>query len=720
MTYTLRLFLLCFISLVVAVCSQIFAKQGQVPGQYIVRFKQSAKLDKITNSLSTSPTQSNLKQLAKHTSKATTISQVSSYYLFQSVDSSVTISDVTNLLGADNISYIEPNYFLEFFDFPNDSLFPNQWYLQNNGQMYLGIDRIEGDMNDLLVLKSGTAGDDIGLTDYYTNTPTDKTKIVVAIIDSGVDVTHPELQGQFWKNIDEIPMNGIDDDHNGYIDDTLGYDVSGDSLTYFNQVGDNDPTDLVGHGSHIAGIIAAKRDSIGIVGVAPNALIMPIKVFPSFTSAIAVEAIFYAVDNGADILSLSWGSQFESVVLKDALNYARSQNVFVSIAAGNTGSTDRFYPQAFDSSFVVAASNSDGFLTYFTTYGAHIDIAAPGEDILSLRGAGTDLYKETEPGLRIIGDDSLYILADGTSMSAPVVAGAAALILALKPELSVAEVEQILIDGATDMVDPFNEGENLIGYDTLSGHGSLNIDHSIALLAPEGLSFISPEKKERYITDVPIKILSSGGYSDSWQLSYRLSSDSNWTTLLNGNINTPDSLIFTFDTTFASGHYYIMVEDINGNQTISDFYYVHQNKLELTTPMNNDIVNFDVLISGSAFGTDYDSLVVLYTFNNINHKILSSDKEFYNSLIYNWKISGVEPGTYTLYLYGFYDSNILSDSVIFQLNSVFADGWPQSIGTNSSLSPIIADLNKDNIKEFIAAQYLNKIINSILQNSSYI
>ena len=284
-------------------------------------------------------------------------------------------------------------------------------------------------------------------------------------------------------------------------------------------------------------------------------------------------------------------------------------------------------------------------------------------------------------------------------MSTPVVAGAAALILSLKPELTVPQLEEILISGATDLIDPFNQGDNLVGYDTLSGHGILNIDNSIALLEPEGLSFVTPRNKDRFTSEVPVRIIQSGGYNDLWELYYTNSLDSAWLPLANGTSIPSDSLLFTIDSIFPSGHYFLKLVDLYGNQTLTDYYDIHQRKLQLTSPLNNDIVDFDIIISGSAYGPDFDSLLITYLNQGNQIPVLSGTKEYYDSFIYNWKISGVEPGEYKMYLYAFYQSDTLVDSVSFQLNSVFADGWPQTIGTNSSLSPIVADLNHDNNKE---------------------
>ncbi|HKK21589.1 MAG TPA: S8 family serine peptidase, partial [candidate division Zixibacteria bacterium] len=357
---------------------------GPVPGKFIVKLRPSVRPSVLSKSLSSDASFGKASRLVLRPGLKDADSW-NRFYIYTTPDKSTTASDVVRQLGSSNVEYVEQDYYIQFFDFPTDSLFPDQWYLYNNGQEYLGIDRYQGNNNDSLVLKSGIAGKDIRLVNYYGSAPAEHTSVVVAIIDTGVDLHHPELEGQFWKNPGEIPGNGIDDDHNGFIDDTLGYDVSGDQLSVFNPIGDNDPTDHDGHGTHLAGLVAAKQDGKGIVGVDPYAKIMAVKIRPNATNAVAAAGIMYAVNAGAQVINISWGTPFESGILREALKFARANNVFVSIAAGNSGGTDRYYPAAFDSSFVVAAGNSDGFLTYFTTYGAHIDIVAPGQDILSLR-----------------------------------------------------------------------------------------------------------------------------------------------------------------------------------------------------------------------------------------------------------------------------------------------------------------------------------------------
>jgi subtilisin family serine protease len=675
---------------------------GPVPGKFIVKLKPTVRPAMLSKSLSSAASFTKASRLVLK-SGLKDADNWNRFYIYTTPDKSTTASDVVRQLGSGNVEYVEQDYYIQFFDFPTDSLFPDQWYLYNNGQEYLGIDRYQGNNNDSLVLKSGIAGKDIRLVNYYGSAPAEHTSVVVAIIDTGVDLHHPELEGQFWKNPGEIPGNGIDDDHNGFIDDTLGYDVSGDQVSVFNPVGDNDPTDHDGHGTHLAGLVAAKQDGKGIVGVDPYAKIMAVKIRPNATNAVAAAGIMYAVNAGAQVINISWGTPFESGILREALTFARANNVFVSIAAGNSGGTDRYYPAAFDSSFVVAAGNSDGFLTYFTTYGAHIDIVAPGQDILSLRAAGTDLYAAGgEPGIRIIGPDSLYYLADGTSMASPITAGAAALILSLHPQLPVAELEQALLNGATDMVDPFDRGDSLVGPDTLSGYGYLNVDASLNLLAPLGLKFSSPTKQERYTSDVPIVLKPTGGYSGHWLLEYaKGAGNTDWQPLDSGTVTSPDSVVTFFTDTTVEGIVNLRATIDGGKATMTDFVHSRRDMAVITSPASGERTKYDIPIYGSVHGPTYDSMSLSYIRNGTRSYLTTATGEFYDSLLYQWTLSGIDTGLYKIVLAGYFTDTTMIDTVSVYLQSAFALGWPRTLGSKAGISPVCADLNHDGINELI-------------------
>ncbi len=629
-------------------------------------------------------------------------------YIYTTDRQGLSAADVATMFGRDRVEWVEPDYFVELYDYPQDSLFPDQWYLVNDGQQYLGIDRIYGWYNDELIMKSGTAGKDINVRGEYETPPAGTTAVVVAIVDTGVDTDHPELQGRIWRNTGEIPYNNIDDDHNGFVDDTIGWDMSGDSINYFNPQGDPDPSDGNGHGTHCAGIVAANADSHGTVGIAPFATIMPVKMLPNGTTTIGAASIVYAVNNGARVINVSWGTPFESQILREALNFARHNGVLMCIAAGNTGDNQRLYPAGFDldSTIVVGAGNSDGFMTDFSTYGAPIDIIAPGLDILSLRAHGTDMYGEypsNEPGVRII--DSLYYLSDGTSMAAPMVCGAAAVLLAFRPDLNLGELQDALLHGATDLVDPLDRGDTLIGPDTLSGWGYLNIGGALSQIQHGGLYITSPQHRGRYTGDIEIRAAAVGGYTGSWQLEYATGAVAGgWQLLATGDSVPADSLLYTFTDPTLDDYVSFRVTDEFGQSSVVTVRYVRENVLEMTSPVSGSDIEYAIPIVGSSFGPDYDSVAVYYRhLGQDSVYLMSSTGEYFDSLFYHWSVSGADTGLFQVLLYGYFDGATQLDSATVHVVSSFAQGWPQSIPGRAGITAITCDLNHDGVKEIAAA-----------------
>jgi hypothetical protein len=255
-------------------------------------------------------------------------------------------------------------------------------------------------------------------------------EVIVAVIDTGVDYNHRDLQGNLWRNeAERNGLPGVDDDDNGYVDDVYGY-----NFAYAN----SDPIDDNGHGTHCAGIIAAVgNNGLDTTGVCWSARIMAMKMLDASgdgTSADAVPAIYYAVAEGADVISLSWGSDEESQAVQDAIAYARRQGVLVVAAAGNEDSDALFYPAAHPYVIAVAATESNDKRWYLSNHGDWVDLAAPGQDILSLALSGAS---SAAPA-------SFTKKMSGTSMATPHVSGACALLLAAQPLLTCEEVEQIL------------------------------------------------------------------------------------------------------------------------------------------------------------------------------------------------------------------------------------------------------------------------------------
>lgn len=268
--------------------------------------------------------------------------------------------------------------------------------------------------------------------------------IIVAVIDSGVDYTHPELTGQMWTNTDEIPDNNIDDDGNGYVDDFQGWD-------FFNN--DHDPMDEEGHGTHIAGTVAARRDGVGTTGVAPNAQIMSLRVLDEEgvgKVSDGIAAIRYAVDNGADVINFSSGGRNLVPEELEAIRYAAARGVVFVSAVGNEGLSTPDYPAKLASEQGIAVGSVDrnvSFSSFSNQAGNEpLDyVLAPGGNGFP-EDAG-DIYAPVPFSIK--GD--LYSFFAGTSMATPHVTGVVALMKQANPSLSVEAIENIIVGTANSV-----------------------------------------------------------------------------------------------------------------------------------------------------------------------------------------------------------------------------------------------------------------------------
>lgn len=309
-------------------------------------------------------------------------------------------------------------------------------------------------------------------------------KIIVAVIDTGIDYTHEDLIANIWRNPKEIPDNQIDDDKNGYVDDVIGWDfISNDNKPYdlaATSIGDLLNGGNPGHGTHCSGNVAAVgNNGKGISGVAPNAQIMALRFIGNEggTTADAVKAVKYAVDNGAKVLSNSWGSEGDdpsdaagNLALKEIIQYAQDKDVLFIAAAGNghqgvgydNDSDSRpGIPASYDNENIisVAAIDSANHLGGFSNWGAKtVDIAAPGVKVFSTTVGGN--YSDV-----VI--DILGANWDGTSMACPHVAGAAALYWSVHPEKNWRDVKSAILNSAKQI--PAAQGK-------MVSNGKLNVE----------------------------------------------------------------------------------------------------------------------------------------------------------------------------------------------------------------------------------------------------
>src|SRR5258706_3848716 len=312
-------------------------------------------------------------------------------------------------------------------------------------------------------------------TSAWHSTTGTESPVVVAVLDSGIDLTHPDLNiANIWRNPKETPGNARDDDNNGFIDDLIGW--------YFVQ-NNNNPFDLAGHGTHVAGLIAARwNNGRGIAGINRGARIMPLKVLNEIGKGWGSDlarAVVYAVDNGAKIINISAGHEGHAKFLEKALAYAQEKNVLVVVAAGNTAIDAKgVEPANQPGALVVAATLPNDKPGGFSHYREMVHLAAPGVDVLSLRAQGTDVVRKVatdpsknKPGESAGGKDRPYDRRSGTSFAAPLVTGVASLMLAKNPNLTAEQIKRMLMMSADDIEAP--------GWDQLTGYGLVNARQAI-------------------------------------------------------------------------------------------------------------------------------------------------------------------------------------------------------------------------------------------------
>ena len=432
---------------------------------------------------------------------------------------------------------------------------------------------------------------------------------IVAVVDTGLDYQHPDIAANVWVNsgedlsgngrVDPSDFNGLDDDGNGFVDDLRGYDFFGfgdlrEDGTI--DVGDADPFDERGHGTHVAGIVAAvANNGIGISGVAPEATVMPVKAFGPAGSGRDSDiwrAVLYAIENGADVINASWSCSPACAVnplAREVLAIAEAADVVFVTSAGNQAfDVIRNDPENSTAAITVGSIGADDELSFFSSRGWLLDLIAPGgapatspgvasphRNILSLAASSLAEVEETFilPGG--------YWRQSGTSMSSPHVAGAVALLRAWRPDLGIADVRRLLRSSAEDLPP--------LGHDPMHGAGLLDLPRLLNAELPDlDLEILAPGPGE-ILRPMPgggiaLEFVADGGDLASYSVAYsRGLHTSDFEEIDRGSSHAPDRRTIWPVASLSDGPYVLRLRaTLQNGGTIDEFTVIG---LERNSPL---------------------------------------------------------------------------------------------------------------------------------------
>jgi len=503
------IFLISFTNLVYAGGLTYFIKYKNTVNRAAVEEKITEQQLSTSLKKSTSPSSYSIRHFAQNLASD---DEGLSHILKVTFNSQESADEYISQLKSDNsIEYIQPSVTYKVESVPNDSLINEQWALEK-----------------------------IGAFNAW-NITTGSDKILLAIIDTGIEFFHPDLKNNIYYNQGEMGLdengndkssNNIDDDGNGFVDDYMGWDFTDrtglpEDTTVDIHNWDNYPYDPVRgtfghHGTAVAGIACAvSGNSKGIAGVALGIKMLNLRAFDNTGNGEdddVAAAVLYAVKMNARVINMSFGDTKFSFVLRDVIRYAYSKNVVLVASSGNSNNDEAHYPSGYEE--VISVGNSTKEDSYTGTYGSTLDLVAPGTSILS-----TTMYGG-------------YSEFNGTSAAAPHVAAAAALVLSVNNNFSNEEVKQILKSTCDDI----NSG----GWDIRTGAGRLNLNKALTILSPAKVKFNYPYQDFATSKDtININITAMSPYFSGYTIQY-------------GSGITPDS----WSAIASNGSYQVVNENI--------------------------------------------------------------------------------------------------------------------------------------------------------------
>lgn len=586
---------------------------------------------------------------------------LSTIYFFK-FDASLDERKILNQLRKDPaVQYAELNYINELVYDPSDTLKSRQWYLAAVN-LFQAWDIQKGD-----------------------------TSVVIAIVDTGSDLDHPDLVSDFAYNYND-PINGIDDDNDGYIDNFNGWDI----------VENNNSPDILnsGHGTNVAGIASASTDNVtGVSGAGFNTKILTVKIYDENTGGLpgAYQGIVYAADHGAFIINNSWGSSQYSAIAQDIVNYAAiNRKCFVIAATGNNGQDIKFYPAAYDNVFSVGSMDNRDTIKANSNYGYWVDVYAPGESMYTCNAIGGYQYN------------------GGTSMASPLVAGIAGLVKSQFPNYTAEQVAEHLRNSGDDIY-ALNDPK----YTDKLGSGRINAFKAVSNSSKPGIKFINKTVSDNNdnIFALGDTLRISGAFrnflTNAQNVSATISTIGNKLQILNptislGNINQLDSVSIRsnpFELIIPSGVDFN--ENIDVLITITADNYLKKQYFDITTNVNYITISENNLTlsitsdGGIGFGGDASDLGAgIKHLNGDSHLfegglIIGNSSAFISNKFRGQSLSP--------------DLDFKTNSTVKEINAKVADFECTSTFTDGNISPAqLSIVNKNYV--FKHHQALNSVI----------
>jgi len=718
---------LFFLFFIFIFSSLIFSAAYAQTSQVIIKLKQNAPGELIA-SLKNNSLRSDKYSVTKTLSK---FNVTNSKSLFEKIPAAVLLNSpigldrifimtVSENISANLVSVLSKNEFVEYIETnrtlkieidPNDTYYSNQYSLPL-----------------------------IGMPSVWNITQGDS-NVVLGVVDTGLDFLHPDLQNSFKLNYGEMGLdglgrdkrsNGIDDDGNGFTDDWRGWDFTDEPFTGDPRRGDyltpdNDPTDdnKNSHGTAVTGIINASfNNALGISSIAPKCKVLVLRAFDAegFGEEDDVaSAVLYGISQGVKIFNFSFGDYVYSNLLKDVVKFAYSKNVTIICSAGNDGTDRLHYPSAYDEVISVAASANDDARFSTSSYGATVDIYAPGFQIFTTmrKGKGSTTY----------GGD--YDNINGTSFSAPIIVGVAALMKSMNPNLTNEEIRGILVSNTALF-------PNQSGWNNLYSSGRVD-----ALKSVQNVSFPSIARIHFPFQDyttfrdtVPICISAASPLLQSYSIYYSVGYQSEiWIPIRE---NQPGQVlndtVYRWNISSLPDTSYTLRLAINSNsgRTVEHrmVFFKDKNPPVISAITSGSIIDKNTTSELIAFSTNKRTLGKIYykrknvaePFNFILADVGTPNIGFISELHYGIISSdNLTPGIeYEYYI----EAQSLNGKMVTFTDSLFSFTAGSQINTygfsrkNYSLTNVqscysIVDINGDGVKDI----FLNEIKNNLLLNA---